>query len=76
MIDKKLLDLYKRTLNNCQFYENEKKPLKLLNEIGVLRGIAYCMTDAAGMKLELMTQTYEVFLHFIEIQEELKKAEA
>ncbi len=75
MTTSKLIEIYKRTLDNCKFYEKEQKPLNLINEIGVLRGVAYCMTEAAGMKLELMTATFEDFLHFIHIQEELKKAE-
>ena len=71
MIDKaEVWGLYARTMNNCKFYEKENKPLKLLNEIGVLRGIAYCLETCGEF-----TPCDKDFQHFIEIQEELKKAE-
>lgn len=38
-------DIYNRTMNNCKFYEKENQALKLLNEIGVLRGISYCLEN-------------------------------
>ena len=42
-----LLQLFDRTMTNCLFYENEGKTNCLLNEIGVLRGIAYTL-EAVG----------------------------
>lgn len=41
-----ITDIFARTLNNCLFYEREGKKMHLLNEIGVLRGVAYCMKTA------------------------------
>jgi hypothetical protein len=62
-----VIELLERTLTNCRFYEKEKDTKHLLNEIGVLRGIAYV--------LELTGQCphTEEFLHFIEIQNKLTK---
>ena len=65
---KKLRKLYERTMSNCQFYEREGKQAHLLNEIGVLRGIAYCM-EAFG---EPPFQDPE-FLRLISLQENFKK---
>ena len=67
--DSKLMDLFKRTLSNCEFYENENRTTSLLNEIGVLRGIAYCLEALNIDVLELSS-----FQHYIEIQnQELNK---
>ena len=71
MYDDMMLDIYKRTLNNCEFYEKENKPLNLLNEIGVLRGVAYCL-EAAGLDFAFNNSRFE---HFIKVQQELKNAE-
>lgn len=66
-MDNTLLGIFERTINNCKFYEKEGKTNSLLNEIGVLRGIMYCM--------ELCGQEYrnEDTIHFIEIQQKLKE---
>ena len=40
--------LYSRTLENCRFYDRTGDDARLLNEIGALRGIAYCM-EGAGL---------------------------
>ena len=44
----KMLNLYNRTLKNCEYYNykdtyKSKSDISLTNEIGVLRGIAYCL---------------------------------
>lgn len=65
-IQDRLIELYERTMRNCFFYEKEVMMASLLNEIGVLRGIAYCM-EATG----LCPHT-PAFLHFIEIQQMCK----
>lgn len=52
----KLLYLYNRTMKNCRFYMENGKEDHLLNEIGVLRGIAYCMEavlDGGNMFLHI-----------------------
>lgn len=69
-MDNTLNSLYQRTLENCKFYETENKPLALLNEIGVLRGIAYCLEISGACPHD------NDFLHFIEIQETIKQNEA
>lgn len=43
-----MIAIFERTLNNCEFYKDEGKEAHLLNEIGVLRGIAYCIEAAVG----------------------------
>ena len=63
----KLLEIYERTKRNCQFYEREGKKMSLLNEIGCLRGIVYCLEEVGINKLgdaEL--------LRLISIQQEFK----
>lgn len=62
-----LNELFERTLKNCSFYEKEGKTINLVNEIGVLRGIGYCM------ELEGECLHTEEFMHFIEIQQKLKE---
>lgn len=62
-----LNELFERTLKNCSFYEKEGKTINLVNEIGVLRGIGYCM------ELEGECSHTEEFMHFIEIQQKLKE---
>lgn len=64
-MNEKIKELYERTLNNCKFYERENDSKHLLNEIGVLRGIAYAM-EAVGE-----CPHNEEFLHYIEKQNEL-----
>ena len=44
-VQKSMLELFERTLKNCRFYKEEGDTARLLNEIGVLRGIAYCMEE-------------------------------
>ena len=43
-----LLELFDRTTKNCEFYEQEQDNAALLNEIGVLRGIMYCIESVMG----------------------------
>lgn len=63
------LDIFDRTIKNCEYFAKEGKSMSLSNEIGVLRGIAYCM-EIVG----LCPHTEE-FAHFIELQEKLKKTD-
>lgn len=67
--DSNLMYLFSRTLKNCEFYENENRTTSLLNEIGVLRGIAYCLEA-----FDIDVCKFPTFLHYIEIQnQELNK---
>lgn len=47
----KVLELYSRTYRNCEHYKEEGNEKALLNEIGVLRGIAYCLEAITGDNL-------------------------
>lgn len=60
-----MMDVYRRTLRNCQFYEKENNIKKLINEIGVLRGIFYCL-QSVGVSCE-----DDEFKYFIDKQVEL-----
>lgn len=60
-------DIFDRTMANCRFYEKQDDELKLLNEIGVLRGVAYCL-QLAGI-----CPHSEEFAHFIGVQQTLIK---
>ena len=62
-LDEKVGEFYDSTLANCSMYEKAGMQGLLLNEIGALRGIAYCM--------ELVTELYETekFQHFMDIQD-------
>lgn len=61
-----VIGLFERTMNNCKYYDEKKMYNHLLNEIGVLRGIAYVLelTDTCPHTDE--------FLYFINKQEELR----
>ena len=63
-----LFQLYDRTMNNCLFYEKEGNRKALLNEIGCLRGIAYCME----YKMIYSHMKDIRFLRMIELQEQIK----
>ena len=45
----KMIELFNRTYGNCLYYKERSKEYSLANEIGVLRGIAYCLSDIAGI---------------------------
>lgn len=64
-----LLSIYERTLKNCKLYEKENKHVSLVNEIGVLRGIAYCMEIVDRCPIN------EEFLYYINLQEKYKKGD-
>ena len=59
-------EAYGNTLKNCKYYEDNKDYTALLNEVGVLRGIVYCM-ETIGFQPDMKD-----FLHFIDIQVYLK----
>lgn len=61
---------FERTMNNCIFYETEGKTIALVNEIGVLRGLCYAMQI-----LGIGSFNSEEFLHFIDVQQKLKRGE-
>ena len=59
-VDERFRDLFKRTLHNCEYYEEEQKEKHLLNEIGCLRGILYAMEKVGEAPIDDRT------LHFID----------
>ena len=61
----KILNLFDRTIANCEFYEKEKQDMKLLNEIGCLRGIAYCLESVN------ICPYSDKFIYYINIQNHL-----
>lgn len=68
-MEKKLVDEFERAMRSCRHFEEKKMNQHLLNEIGVLRGIAYAM-EMLGI-----CPHSEEFVHFIQKQEELKAEE-
>lgn len=66
-----IVEIYERTKANCSYYEREGKRLSLLNEIGVLRGVAYCLEVMTG---KLPFDDSE-FMRLIDIQKEMKNQE-
>ena len=63
---KALVKLFDRTMRNCYFYEREGRDADLLNEIGVLRGLAYAMEEVG------IHQYDGEYYRFIDIQNHLK----
>lgn len=71
-----LLELYDRTQKNCQFYEQQENAPALLNEIGVLRGIMYCIESAVGEENAVGTIgriRHSEFLRLIQLQRILRE---
>ena len=66
----RMIKVYERTLMNCSFYESRGMERKLLNEIGVLRGVAYCLEDTGNSDVVDMR-----FVKMIETAERLFKKE-
>lgn len=67
--EKILEQLYNRTMENCLLYEKEGNKKALLNEIGCLRGIAYCLEYFMWYKHYSDSR----FLRMIELQQEMKE---
>lgn len=64
----KMIELLDRTYYNCLYYKENNKEYSLANEIGVLRGIAYCLSDVAGI-----CPHNDDFMEMIDIQQRLKE---
>lgn len=62
-----IIDVYNRTMNNCKTHIQYDNTASLLNEIGVLRGVAYCM-EIVGIPYPNFTE----FQEMIDIQQKLK----
>lgn len=62
--------MFQRTINNCNFYESNNMIDSLLNEIGCMRGIGYCMVE-----MGLCPHNFPEFRRLIKKQEELLRAD-
>lgn len=69
MTRNRLKAIFERTIKNCEFLERENKIKWLCNEIGALRGIAYCL------ELSGICPHTSKFLYYINLQNELLKTE-
>lgn len=68
----KLLELFNRTYRNCKHYKECGKDQHLLNEIGVLRGIAYCIGEIVGEENLFSVINFAEFSEMIDEQERLR----
>lgn len=64
-----MLEAYNNTMKNCRYYEETNNNAALLNEIGVLRGIFYCMELADIRGLNTLVKDFN---YYIDKQQELK----
>jgi len=69
----KLLRLYCRTYKNCLFYKEQGDEKALLNEVGVLRGIVYCLEAIVGENNVFMEINFCSFNEMIQEQNRLRK---
>ena len=69
-----IIEIYNRTYRNCEFYREAGNENALLNEIGVLRGIVYCLESIVGADLVFQIINFSAFKEMIDIQQKLKKA--
>ena len=69
-VESELQEIFERTKRNCLFYEKERKHASLMNEIGCLRGIVYCL-EAVGV----CPHHDEEFLRLIGVQQKIKGVE-
>lgn len=72
----KLFKIYNRTYRNCVFYKEEHNEPALLNEIGVLRGIAYCIEEIVGEDKLFTVIAFSSFKEMIDEQNRLRVADA
>ena len=64
--------IYERTYRNCAFYRNEGNETALLNEIGVLRGIVYCLEAIVGEDNVYRLINSSAFCDMIDEQQRIK----
>lgn len=68
-----MIRLYERTYKNCLFYQSEGRKVELLNEIGVLRGIVYCIESVIGSDNVYRLINFSEFTKMMEEQQKMKK---
>ena len=79
MNNENIISIYNRTYNNCKFYFEKGENRRLLNEIGVLRGIVYCIQSIIGENNKHFALNrlidFPAFLEMIEKQNEFLEGE-
>lgn len=75
MNNENIVSIYNRTYNNCKFYNQQGKNKQLLNEIGALRGIVYCLSEIIGENNINNIIDFPAFVEMIHKQIELLAAE-
>lgn len=75
MNNENIIAIYNRTYNNCKFYYEQGNSKRLLNEIGVLRGIVYCIGAAIGENNINNVIDFPAFTEMIKKQTELLETE-
>jgi len=73
MENENMMQIYKRTYKNCVFYKENGNNAALLNEIGVLRGIVYCIESVIGHKNAFELMCDKKFAELISEQQRLKE---
>ena len=68
-----LMDIYNRTYRNCEFYRAQGNKAALLNEIGVLRGIVYCLEAIVGSDFVYQLVSFSAFKEMIDEQQRMKE---
>ena len=66
----KMINLFNKQIENCKCDERTGMKQHLLNDIGVLRGIAYCLET-----IGVCPHGSDNLLHFIDIQNEMTQFE-
>lgn len=66
-------DIFIRTMNNCDLYFRKRKMVSLANEIGVLRGISYCIELMDGVNLSM--EESEKYKYYLSVQQSLKEVD-
>ncbi len=70
-----LMNLYNRTLSNCTYYNSKGMKNSLLNEIGVLRGILYCIEGILEEDISNPIFYNDKFVELIKFQQSMKEAD-
>ena len=71
MNNENIISVYNRTYNNCKFYLEKGDKERLLNEIGALRGIIYCIGATIGEDNINSVINTQQFLELIDKQNKL-----
>lgn len=68
--EEEIRKVFIRTIGNCCWYESKGDKVSLLNEIGVLRGLAYAIYAMGSVTICPYNDIH--FTYFIELQQKLK----